>query len=164
MRNTILIAMLFALAGSVTSTRAQDADKEKTPDVEVPGKQFDVTDHEKIKAEEGQTVSVKGTVKEVFTPRSGARKLVNYEGIARGDFNVMIPKEAFDALNAAFNGDFDAAVKGKTITVTGRVSLYRENPQIEVTTPEQIKIEGEEAKKDEPAKEDEKKPEEKPKE
>ena len=167
MRNTILLALLFALAGFITTTRAQDADKDKggTPDVETPGKQFDVKDFEKIKAEEGQTVSVKGTVKEVFTPRSGARKLVNYEEIGRSDFNVMIPKEAFDALNAAHNGDFDAAVKGKTITVTGRVSLYREHPQIEVTKPEQIKIEGEEAKKDEePKKEDEKKPQEKPEE
>ena len=159
MRNAMLMAMALALAGLVTIGRAQ------TPDVDAPGKQFDVKDWEKIKAEEGQTVSVKGTVKEVFTPRSGARKLVNYEGVNRSDFNLMIPKEAFEALNAAHGGDFDNAVKGKTIVATGRVSLYREKPQIEVTKPEQIKIEGEEAKKDEePKKEDEKKPEEKPEE
>jgi len=158
MRNAMLMAMVIALAAFVTIGRAQ------TPDVDAPGKQYDVKDWEKIKAEEGQTVSVKGTVKEVFTPRSGARKLVNYDGINRGDFNLMIPKEAFEALNSAFGGDFDNAVKGKTIVATGRVSLYREKPQIEVTKPEQIKIEGEEAKKDDEKKEDEKKPEEKPEE
>ena len=158
MRQTILMAMAIALAGFVTFSRAQ------TPDVEAPGKQFDVTEWEKIKAEEGQTVSVKGTVKEVFTPRSGARKLINFDGIDRRDFNAMIPKESFDALNTAFDGDFDKAVTGKTIVVTGRVSLYREKPQIEVTKLEQIKIEGGEEKKEEQPKEDERKPEEKPEE
>jgi DNA/RNA endonuclease YhcR with UshA esterase domain len=158
MRKVMLMAALVAAMSFVMSARAQDEKKpeEKAP----PTETIDVKDTAKIKENEGQTISVRGKVIEVFNPRSGNVKLFNFEGIGRRDFNVMIKKENFEAVNAAFNGNIDDAVKDKTIVVTGRVAMYRDNPQIEVATPDQIKIEeGGEDKKEE-----EKKPEEKPKE
>ena len=144
MRSVMLIATIIGLV-FISPALAQD---EKKPD-EAPAEVIDVKDVAKIKENEGQTITVRGKVIEVFNPNSGNVKLFNFEGIGRRDFNVMIRKANFEAVNAGFNGDVDAAVKDKTIVVTGRVALYRDNPQIEVTTPDQIKIEEGEEKKEE---------------
>src|SRR5688572_33355864 len=114
MRTIMFIAAVIALA-FISAVRAQD---EKKPD-EAPAEVIDVKDFAKIKENEGQTVAVRGKVSEVFNPNSGNVKLFNFEGIGRRDFNVMIKKANFEAVNAGFNGDVDAAVKDKTIVVTG---------------------------------------------
>ena len=131
-------SLRFALSLLLLLTVAARA-QEPSAD-EKPAEIFDVKDFARIKENEGQTISVRGKVIEVFTARSG-RKLFNFEGIGRRDFNVMIDQANVEAVNGGFDGDVDAAVQDKTIVITGRVSLYRDNPQIEVKTPDQIKVE-----------------------
>ncbi|MDQ3441841.1 MAG: hypothetical protein M3478_15980, partial [Planctomycetota bacterium] len=98
-------------------------------------------DAAKLKEMIGTEVTVRGKVSEVFVPRSATVSIFNFEGIERRSFNVVVPKANLEAVNAGFDGDVAAAVKGKTITVTGTVADYRGNPQIQLTTPEQLKIE-----------------------
>ena len=56
------------------------------------------------------------------------------------NFTVFIPADAVEKFKNVKIDDLPAHFKGKTIHVTGTVSLYREKPQIKVEDPEQIKI------------------------
>jgi DNA/RNA endonuclease YhcR with UshA esterase domain len=57
------------------------------------------------------------------------------------NFTVFISKEALPKFREAKIDDPAAHFKGKTILVTGKVTLYREKPQIAVEGPDQIKVE-----------------------
>jgi DNA/RNA endonuclease YhcR with UshA esterase domain len=56
------------------------------------------------------------------------------------NFTVFIPTDAVEKFKKANIDDPSSHFKGKTVRVTGTVSLYREKPQIKVEDPEQIKI------------------------
>ena len=68
---------------------------------------------------------------------------------------MKITKENADAVNAGFEGDVKKGLEGKTISLTGEVKMFRDSPQIEISKPDQIKVEAE--KEENPA--EEKKPE-----
>ena len=161
MRKLMMIAVLAAAASLAPPVRAQDAAAPaapSTPPASQPGTTqpaagdvIDVKDFAKLKEMEGKPVTVRGTVSDTFTPASGSITILNFDGLKRRDFNVVIRKANLDAVNAGFGGDAVAAVKGHTITVTGPISLYKGNPQIDVSKPEQIKVEPGEAKPETPA-------------
>ena len=167
MRKLVMIAVLAAAAAPALPARAQDAAAPAaptTPPASQPGTTqpasgdvIDVKDFAKLKEMEGKTVTVRGTVSDTFTPSSGSITILNFEGLKRRDFNVVIRKANLEAVNVGFGGDVTAAVKGHTITVTGPITLYKArnstegNPQIDVSKPEQIKVEPGEAKPAEPA-------------
>ena len=52
----------------------------------------------------------------------------------------MIPKESVEAVAGEFDGDIEKGLKGKAVLVTGKIMLYHDRPEMEVTTPDQIKI------------------------
>ena len=133
------IALLLALSCTLVAN-AQDAATSQ-PSTKPAGEVIEVKDFAKLKEMIGTEVTVRGKVSEVFVPRSGNLSIFNFEGIDRRAFNVVVPKANLEAVNAGFNGDVAAAVKGQTITVTGAIAEYRGNPQIQLTKPEQLKIE-----------------------
>lgn len=139
-RNVLLLALAWVMSIPFVSARAQDEATTK-PSTQPAGDVIDVKDAEKLKGMIGQDATIRGTVREVFTPQSGTVKIFNFEGIDRRAFNVVIRKDYFDAINAGFDGDVAAAVKDKTITVTGKIAEYRGNPQIQLENPEQLQIE-----------------------
>jgi DNA/RNA endonuclease YhcR with UshA esterase domain len=151
----ILLTVTCLLYLLSASTRAQDAPT-TNPSTQPAGEAINVKDAEKLKGMIGQDATIRGTVREVFTPQSGSVKIFNFDGIDRRAFNVVIRKDFFEAINAGFGGDVEAAVKGKTITVTGKIAEYRGNPQIQLEKPEQLQIEA-----DAPAEQPEEKPAEK---
>jgi hypothetical protein len=128
---TLLCIPLVALAEEATSK----------PSTQPTGDVIDVKDFARLKEMIGTTVTVRGKVREVFVPQSGSVSIFNFEGIDRRAFNVVIPKANLEAVNAGFDGDVAKAVKDQTITVTGAIADYRGNPQIQLTKPEQLKIE-----------------------
>ena len=135
-----IATLLLALSCTLPVAVARDTPTSQpatTPSVEV----VEVKDSAKLKDMIGTEVTVRGKVSEVFVPRSGTVSIFNFEGIDRRAFNVVVPKANLDAVNAGFDGDVAAAVKGQTITVTGAVADYRGNPQIQLTKPEQLKVE-----------------------
>ena len=56
------------------------------------------------------------------------------------NFTVMIAREALDKFKAAKIDNPGDYYKGKTVRVTGTVTLFQEKPQIKVDAPEQIKV------------------------
>jgi DNA/RNA endonuclease YhcR with UshA esterase domain len=56
------------------------------------------------------------------------------------NFTIYIPEAAREKFKTAKIDDPKTHFKGKTIRVTGTVTLYREKPQIKVEDPDQIKI------------------------
>lgn len=58
----------------------------------------------------------------------------------KGNFTVVMFASGLDAFAKAGIDDPGAHFKGKTIRVTGRIDLHREQPQIKVTLPEQIDV------------------------
>ena len=133
------IALLLTLSCTLVAS-GQDAATSQ-PSTKPAGEIIEVKDAAKLKEMIGTEVTVRGKVSEVFVPRSGTVSIFNFEGLERRAFNVVVPKANLEAVNAGFEGDVAAAVKGKTITVTGTVADYRGNPQIQLTKPEQLKIE-----------------------
>jgi|SRR5262249_45404325 DNA/RNA endonuclease YhcR with UshA esterase domain len=94
-------------------------------------------------AEAAKKVNEKVTVEmEVKSTGGKAARFLNSEADFKDDknFTVFIPKEALEKFAKAKIEDFDAHYKGKTVRVTGTVTLYQDKPQIKVEDPEQIKI------------------------
>ena len=153
------IALLLALSLVPAVVASAEDVATSQPSTKPAGEVIDVKDFAKLKEMIGTEVTIRGKVVEVFVPRSASVSIFNFEGIDRRAFNVVLPKANLDAVNAGFDGDVAAAVKGQTITVTGAIADYRGNPQIQLTKPEQLKVEkaaeGEAEKpKDEAAKPD----------
>ncbi len=107
---------------------------------------IDVTDVETIQKSVSKEITVKGKVGEARWTRSGNIMFINFDKVKRNDFVAIAKKENKEALDKAFGGDFAKAIDGKTITVSGLVTTFKETPQIEVTKPEQVKIIEEEKK------------------
>ncbi len=149
---TTVLAVAFILAISLTAALAQDAatsQPSSQPSTQPAGELIDVKDFAKLKDMIGTEVTVRGKVTEVFVPKSAIVSILNFDGIGRRDFNVIIPKGSLDAVNGAFEGDVAKAVTDQTITVTGKVADYKGNPQIQLEEPEQLKIEKGETEKTE---------------
>jgi len=80
----------------------------------------------------GQTVTVEGTVSDVYTSRSGVTFI---------DIGGRYPNNTFSGV--VFSGDAGKfpdvkSLNGKTIDITGPVRLYRGKPEIVLNAPEQI--------------------------
>jgi DNA/RNA endonuclease YhcR with UshA esterase domain len=56
------------------------------------------------------------------------------------NFTVFVPKETVDKFKKNKIDDVEKQFKGKTIQVTGTVTLFKDKPQIKVDEPDQIKI------------------------
>jgi len=56
------------------------------------------------------------------------------------NFTVFLPAKAVDKFKAAKVDDPAAHFKGKTVRVTGTVTLFKEKPQIKVEGPDQITV------------------------
>ena len=152
---TVLAAPLLA-ADAPPAPATPVAPAPATKPSTAPARQVDiVAEKEKLKELIGQDVAVRGKVVEVFvSSRSGITILNFFPAAERRLFNAVIDKANLDAINAAFSGDVAAAVKDRTVTITGAVADYRGDPQIKIEKPEQLKIE--------PAATDGEKPAEKP--
>lgn len=84
----------------------------------------------------GQTVSVEGTITKVFKSKNGNTFLNfggNYPDVT---FVVWIPQDAPEATDSGISN-----LQGKKVKITGTIQLYRDKPEIKVTTKEQIVIE-----------------------
>jgi DNA/RNA endonuclease YhcR with UshA esterase domain len=57
-----------------------------------------------------------------------------------GTFTIYIPEAAVTKFKQALNADPTTYYKGKTVLITGTVTLYKDKPQITVDEPAQIKV------------------------
>src|ERR1700733_11972348 len=81
----------------------------------------------------GQTVSVEGTITKVFKSKNG-NTFLNFGGdYPDVSFVVWIPQDAPEAADSGLSN-----LQGKKVKITGTIQLYRNKPEIKVTTKEQI--------------------------
>ena len=150
----ILACLLRAVAVAPAFARPKRR-RAKPSTAPAPTGVIPVTDYDTISANVGKELTVRGKVSDTL---KRTVILLNFEGVENRDFVAVVKKENVDAVQAGFNGDLIAAVKGKTITITGPIENYRDKPEIVISKPEQIKIEADDAAEEKP---EEKKPEEK---
>jgi DNA/RNA endonuclease YhcR with UshA esterase domain len=86
----------------------------------------------------GETVTVEGKVHNAFWVRNQVMMITFQE--ERGGFVAVAFARNRAVLNEAFGGDVVSAIGGKTIRVTGEVTEFESRPQIEVKTPDQLRI------------------------
>ncbi len=136
----LLTVSLVAMAASVYAGAAAPAPT-SAPATE-PASQpaaFQATDKDALAKAAGATAIVTGTVSRTNWYNDEIL-FINFKGTERGDFTVIARQESRDVLDKAFTGDFAKAIDGKKITVTGKVVLYRDHPEIIVSKPEQVTI------------------------
>ena len=123
MKRFLLILMLAtSLPGSAVLVQAQD---NKDPIRTVPA----------VKAEEfiGSTCVVTGKVVEVYAN----------DKLVRLNFDDRFPKQTFTAVVFAAKTNLFADLKefkGKNLAITGKITEYREKPQIVIATTNQLAV------------------------
>jgi DNA/RNA endonuclease YhcR with UshA esterase domain len=100
---------------------------------------FQATDKDAIAKAVGTKATVTGAVSRTNWYNDSIL-FINFKDTKRGDFTVIAKADNRDALDKAFSGDIAKAVEGKTISVTGKIVKFRETPQIEIVTPDQLTI------------------------
>jgi DNA/RNA endonuclease YhcR with UshA esterase domain len=94
-------------------------------------------------ADAAKKVNEKVTVEmEVKSTGGKEASFLNSEADYKDDknFTVFIPEAALEKFKKAKIDDPKTHYKGKTVRVTGTVTLYREKPQIKVEDPAQIEV------------------------
>jgi len=139
------LALIFAF---VAIARAEDKPATDRPPTNAPASQpstapaagtpIEAIDQDALKAAVGKSVTVHGTVSGTFKTKSGI-VLVNFQGANRG-FTLMIPKDSVEGVAGEFNGDIEKELKGKPVLATGEIKLYKDRPEMEVTSADQIKV------------------------
>lgn len=115
--------------------RTNTPTKPKSPEKEV----LSADDVKKIEEKKDKEVSVKGTVNEVFLPKSGSIAILNFGKDSKKCFKAVVFKSDFEKFDGGAEG-IKKKYTGKTVTVEGKVSMYQGTPQIAVKTPSQFKI------------------------
>ncbi len=106
------------------------------------GGRVDATRSEELRALAGRRVVVKGTVSRVGSLPDGRITFVNFDGTQRGDFVAIFREGSRARISKAFPRGIENELPGKPVEVTGVLTLYRGNPQIEIEDPAQLVILG----------------------
>jgi DNA/RNA endonuclease YhcR with UshA esterase domain len=103
-----------------------------------------LTPEEALKMKEGVKFTVEMEVKATSKNKGGTAVRLNSEKMAFNNGNnltVVLNKKALDKIAAARKIDDPAAYfKGKTIIVTGAISLRQGKPEVVITDPDAIKV------------------------
>lgn len=103
------------------------------------GDELNADDVKKIEAKKDEEVTVKGKVYEVFIPSSGSIAILNFGKDSKKCFKAVVFKGDFEKFDGGAQG-IKKKYTGKTVTVEGKVSIYKDAPQIAVKTPSQLKV------------------------
>ena len=103
------------------------------------GETLNAEDVKKIAAKKDEEISVKGKVVEVFIPNSGTIAILNFGKDNKTCFKAVVFKSDFEKFDGGAQG-IKKKYSGKTVTVEGKVTIYKDAPQIAVKTPSQIKV------------------------
>lgn len=99
-----------------------------------------IQDTAALKANEGKEVTVSGVVSRVGKSKSGAIVFINFEGVKPGGFSAVVKSDSLPEIERAAGSNLDAALPGRRITLTGKISFYNEAPQIEIKTAGQLTV------------------------
>lgn len=128
-RLSLLAFVLLVFCGG-SSTRAQEETAE-APAADLPTIEAVATDD--LKAKEGQKVIVYGETADSGKSQSGTN-FVNYKG---AEFYLITFKSDLEPFK---DGEPADLFNGKRIAVTGVISIYKDKPQIKLTSPDQVRL------------------------
>jgi len=129
MRSRILAATIALVVVGVFSEVAARQDGVLQP-----------TDLDALKSRIGKETVVEGTVSRIGETSTRSILFINFEGVERGGFTVIIRQGTLAGDFVKFEPDFVSSIVGRRIRVLGEVSEYRGVPQIQVFAPSQIEI------------------------
>ena len=128
------LVIAFVLCGSGARLTAEER---KTDAVaQAPS----LTDTAALRALEGKTVTLTGEVSLVAVSKSKFHTFIKFKGLPADGFTVIVPSTNLSEIERGAGSNLEAALPGRTITVSGPVSLYQTVPQLELTRPEQLRI------------------------
>ncbi len=142
--STTLLIALFLLGA--TASMAQDAKTQaqlasKTAKIGSIAKTdasvasaIDAHELDKASAMVGKAGSFKGTVVRLFAPNSGTILILNFDRDYKTALTAVVKRANFDKFPDL------ALLEGKQVVISGKFSEFRDAPQMELTSPEQIKI------------------------
>ncbi len=97
-------------------------------------------DSEALLARVGQETVVKGQISRVGVGPTGVVHFLNFSGVPRCGFVAIIKKGNLVTFSERFGVDFPFSLAGKSVRVTGTLSIYEDRPQIELLTPDQLEL------------------------
>ena len=145
-RHLVSVVAVLALVGVV---RADEASKAEKPAAE--GAVIKASDKAALDAAKDKPATVEGTVSEATWSKSGKVMNIRFEGADESGFVAVVFQREKAAFDKAFDGDVAKGLAGKKVTVTGKVGVFREKPQIILNKPEQVKVEAGKASEEKPA-------------
>lgn len=111
------------------------------PPAPVVSETFNANDLDAIKGAVGKVAAVKGQVQKVASTSNNSIYFIDFAGNKRGGFVGIVRQNNYEAVAAAVGGDLRTGLVGKTVELRGSITLFKDAPQIVVTSPDQIKIE-----------------------
>ena len=105
---------------------------------ELPGV-IGANDDVAIRAAIGRNVTVRGKISQIGATKTGSMTFINFEGSERGNFVVILKKDHLERVAGAFGGDIKS-IQGKTVEVRGELILYKETPEIELRSENEIRV------------------------
>jgi len=100
---------------------------------------YPATDTVAIKRRAGETITVGGRIGRIGATDSGHITFLNFAGVPRGGFVVIVRERYLQEMREAFPG-FPDSLEGKNVGVKGEIGLYEGTPQIALTDPDQLRI------------------------
>jgi hypothetical protein len=92
------------------------------------------TDLEGAKKRTGKAGAFTGTVTKVFAPKSNALVILNFASDYRTAVTAVVRQRSFSTFPPL------TSLEGKKVLISGKVSNYKNQPEIELTSLSQIKI------------------------
>jgi len=134
------LAIAFVTCLCLSSAVAQDkpASQPATQPAPAPAQTFQASEADAIKGAVDKTATVHGTVSRTAWSPRGSVLFINFKDVDRDGFTAIVRKDNKDAVKDF--GDDAADLVGKTVDITGKIILYRDKPEIEISKAEQIKI------------------------
>ncbi|HEX8524638.1 MAG TPA: hypothetical protein VF669_20445 [Tepidisphaeraceae bacterium] len=162
MQKLSALLALICLSVAIPTVHAEDKPATEQPAASQPAgdaQKIEATETDALKAAEGKTLAVHGTIARTAKSPSGSILFINFEGVDRSGFTAIVHKDDLDAVKDF--GEQASDLVGKEVTITGPIKIYRDKPQIEIKKSDQIKVAAGSDEKKEDKKEEDKKPEEK---
>lgn len=99
-----------------------------------------ITNTAGLQALAGKIVSVTGEVSFVAVSKNKFHTFIKFTGVSSGGFTVIVTAPNISDIERSAGSSLEAALSGRTITVTGPVSLFESEPQIELITSDQLRV------------------------
>jgi DNA/RNA endonuclease YhcR with UshA esterase domain len=133
-------AVAALLAATLCVAQSQLFAEDQPQKVATKSTPIDVTDQAAVAAAMPHEVTISGAVSEVSA--NNGMLSINFEGTDKSQFNAVVFGRSREAIEKVLGEGLKSLI-GKKIRLTGKITLYRDRPQIVVATPEQIVLDAE---------------------